>query len=200
MYVLALRHGVDGYRLVLVGIGLGAMLTAVTSYLLTRIRLEEAQFAFVWLTGSLSGVASGRCACWRCSLLVLVPRRAVLGRYVRMLEHGDDVPRLLGIAVGRVRLVVLLLAVALRRGRDRRRRADRVRRARRAADRAPARALAVGRARAGGARRGGHDAAADLLARVVPSVELPVGLVTGIIGAPYLLWLLVRGHRSGAIG
>ena len=200
MYVLALRHGVDGYRLVLVGIGLGAMLTGVTSYLLTRIRFEEAQLAFVWLTGSLSGVGFGQVRLLALSLLVLVPAVLCLGRYVRMLEHGDDVPRLLGIAVDRVRLVVLLLAVALAAG------ATAVagpvvfvalaapQIARRLV-RSPSVAL-VAAALVGAIMM----LAADLLGRLVPSVELPVGLVTGVVGAPYLLWLLVRGHRTGAIG
>ena len=46
MYALALRGGLDGYRLVLVGIGLGAVLAAITSYLLTRAQICEAQCAF----------------------------------------------------------------------------------------------------------------------------------------------------------
>ena len=55
VYLLAFRDGVQGYRLVLIGIGMAAMLVAVTDYLLTRSTLEQAQAAQVWLTGSLNG-------------------------------------------------------------------------------------------------------------------------------------------------
>ena len=55
IYLLAYKQGVTGYRLVLVGIGVTAMLGSVTSYLLTRAEIFDAQRATVWLTGSLNG-------------------------------------------------------------------------------------------------------------------------------------------------
>ncbi|HEX5945460.1 MAG TPA: iron chelate uptake ABC transporter family permease subunit, partial [Acidimicrobiales bacterium] len=55
VYTLSWRNGVSGYRLVLVGIGLTAMLSAGVSYLLTRAQIFEAQQAIVWLAGSLNG-------------------------------------------------------------------------------------------------------------------------------------------------
>ncbi len=200
MYVLALRGGVDGYRLVLVGIGLGAMLSAITAYLLTRISIIEAQYAFIWLIGSLNGQSWGQVRLLAVCLAVLVPLVLMLGRYVRLLEHGDDVPALLGVPVARTRLTVLLLGVALA---------------------AVATAVAgpigfVALAAPQIARRMVRSphvtlvasalvgavmvSAADLVGRVLPSVEVPVGVVTGIVGAPYLLWLLVRGHRHGELG
>ena len=200
MYALAFRGGLDGYRLVLVGIGLGAVLMAITSYLLTRIRLQEAQYAFVWLTGSLNGQTWDQVRVLALSLALLVPLVLMLGRYVRLLEHGDDVPRLLGVPVARTRGLILLLGVALAAA------ATAVagpigfvalaapQIARRMV-RTPSVTL-VPSALVGAVMVGGSD----LAARVVPSVELPVGVVTGIIGAPYLLWLLVRGHSTGAIG
>jgi iron complex transport system permease protein len=43
--------------------------------------------------------------------------------------------------------------------------------------------------------------ASDLVARTLfPSTEIPVGVVTGIVGAPYLLWLLARANRIGRGG
>jgi iron complex transport system permease protein len=42
---------------------------------------------------------------------------------------------------------------------------------------------------------------ADLLARrAFAPTELPVGIVTGVIGAPYLIWLLTRANRIGSSG
>ncbi len=55
MYVLAWRQGVSSYRLILIGIGIGAIATSLTSYLLTKARVEIAQQALIWLTGSLNG-------------------------------------------------------------------------------------------------------------------------------------------------
>ena len=54
-YLLAYRRGVTGYRLILVGIGVAAVLNAFVQYLLTRAEIYDAQQAVVWLTGSLNG-------------------------------------------------------------------------------------------------------------------------------------------------
>src|SRR5262249_21931182 len=54
VYLLAYRRGVSGYRLVLIGIGVAAMLTSINGYLLTRANLVDAQAAALWLTGSLN--------------------------------------------------------------------------------------------------------------------------------------------------
>ena len=55
IYLLAWKQGVSPYRLVLVGIGVAALLSSITQYLLTRAEIFEAQRAVVWLTGSLNG-------------------------------------------------------------------------------------------------------------------------------------------------
>ncbi len=55
IYVLAWKRGVHGYRLVLVGIGVAAVVTAVNGYLLTKSDIVDAARAVVWMTGSLDG-------------------------------------------------------------------------------------------------------------------------------------------------
>jgi len=55
LYVFSWRRGLDIQRLVLVGIGVGATLTAATSYLLVNARIQDAASAQVWLSGSLTG-------------------------------------------------------------------------------------------------------------------------------------------------
>ena len=96
----------------LVGIGVSAMLIAVTDYLLTRATLEEAQAAQVWLTGSLNGrgwehvrpIAVALASCCLTALLV---------RPLRMLELGDDAARGARRRVERSRLALVLVAVGL---------------------------------------------------------------------------------------
>jgi iron-siderophore transport system permease protein len=103
VYVLAYRGGVQGYRLVLIGIGIAAMLVAVTDYLLTRSTLEEAQAANVWLTGSLNGRGWEHVRPVGATLALLLPAIALLARQLRMLELGDDVARALGVSIERSR-------------------------------------------------------------------------------------------------
>lgn len=55
IYLLAWKQGVHGYRLVLVGIGVSAVVTAVNGYLITKADLVDAARAVVWMTGSLNG-------------------------------------------------------------------------------------------------------------------------------------------------
>jgi iron complex transport system permease protein len=201
IYLLAYRRGVTGYRLVLVGVGLAAALHAVTSYLLTRADIYDAQRATVWLTGSLNGRSWDHVRPVTVALVVVVPVAMALGRQLRLLELGDDAARGLGVRVEPSRAALIAAAVAL---------------------------AAIATASAGPiafvalvapqiARRLVHAAGAtlvpaalvgaalvllaDLVARrAFAPTELPVGIVTGIIGAPYLLWLLARANRIGAGG
>ncbi|MDH6615841.1 ABC-type cobalamin/Fe3+-siderophores transport system ATPase subunit/ABC-type enterobactin transport system permease subunit [Streptomyces sp. SAI-135] len=113
IYVLAWKQGVHGYRLVLVGIGISAIVTAVNGYLLTRSTITEAAQAVVWMTGSLSGRDWAQVwpLLWLCA--ILVPLVLANGRGLRMMEMGDDVSGALGVRVERVRLLLLVAAVLL---------------------------------------------------------------------------------------
>jgi iron complex transport system permease protein len=201
VYVLAYRKGVTGYRLVLVGIGATAMLTSVTSYLLTRAEIYEAQRAMVWLTGSLNARTWDHVRPVVVALVILAPLVVALARQLRVLDLGDDAARGLGSRVQGVRAGMMLSAVALA-------------------------AIAVASAGPIGfvalvspqiARRlvGGSGAAllpsaavgallltaSDLAARrLLAPDELPVGIVTAVLGAPYLLFLLARANRIGSAG
>ena len=86
IYFLAFRRGVSAYRLVLVGIGVAAMLNAVTSYLLTRAEIHDAERATVWLTGSLHGRTWDHVEPLALALLLLVPATLVLTRPLRTLQ------------------------------------------------------------------------------------------------------------------
>lgn len=197
VYLLAYRRGiVTAYRLVLVGIGLTAALQAVTRYLVTKVELYDAQRAMVWLTGSLHNRGWDHVRHLGWALVVLVPATLWLARHLRALELGDDAAHGLGTRVERARQGLLLVAVALAA----------------AATAATGPITFVALASPQIARRlvGGRSLAlvpaaacgallllaADLLARrVVAPSELPVGVMTGILGAPYLLYLLSRANR-----
>ncbi|MGE3589748.1 MAG: FecCD family ABC transporter permease, partial [Ilumatobacteraceae bacterium] len=113
IYLLAYRRGVSSYRLVLVGIGVAAVLTAATSYLLTRAQIFEVQQAMVWLTGSLNGRSWDHLRPVTWAMLVLFPAVLLLARPLRALQLGDDTAKGLGVRVERARLALVLVAVAL---------------------------------------------------------------------------------------
>jgi iron complex transport system permease protein len=196
VYLLAWRGGVDGTRLVLVGIGVGAILSALVSWMLTRARIWDAQAAAVWLTGSINGRGWEQAEPLFWALVVLLPLALAAGRTLRVMQLGDDSAQSLGVRLQRAQLAVLVIAVALT-------------------------AFAVSAAgpiefvafvvpqialRLAGASRPPILASAiygallvvsaDLVARVVLPVELPVGIVTSAVGAPYLIWILVKRNRE----
>lgn len=198
VYLLAWRRGVHGYRLVLVGIGMAAVLTSVTSYLLVRAELTDAQRATVWLTGSLNGRGWEHVRPVAAALVVLVPLALLLGQRLAALQFGDDTAKGLGIAVERNRLALISVGVALA--------------GIATASAGPVAFVALVAPQI--ARRLTRSpgvpllcsavtgafvvVASDVVARrALAPTELPVGVVTAIIGAPFLLWLLARTNRLG---
>jgi len=197
VYALSARGGVQGYRLVLVGIGVSAMLIAVTDYLLTRSTLEQAQASQVWITGSLNGRGWEHVRPIALALVLLLPVTALLIRPLRMLELGDEAARGLGVAVERSRLALVFVAVGLT--------------AVATASAGPivfvalaapqiarrlTRASGPGVACAaltGGVLLLGADCASQ---RLFGDIQLPVGVMTGVLGGVYLTWLLTREWRA----
>jgi iron complex transport system permease protein len=201
IYLLAYRNGVTGYRLVLVGIGVTAMLGSVTSYLLTRAEIFDAQRATVWLTGSLNARSWDHVRPVAVALLVLVPCALGLARHLRLLELGDDAARGLGTRVELARGGLLLTGVALA--------------AVSTASAGPVAFVALVAPQIARRLTGGRTlalvpaalcgalllVAADLVARrLFAPTELPVGVFTAILGAPYLLYLLARANKIGSGG
>ena len=124
-YALAWRHGLDGYRLVLVGIGIDAAATALIDWLLVITKVQDAARATVWLTGSLNGRGWEQVVPVAVALVVLVPAALLLSARVGVLQLGDDSARGLGLRVDRTRAALVVLASRSRR--SRRRRPDRSR-------------------------------------------------------------------------
>lgn len=198
VYLFAWKRGVQGYRLVLVGIGVSAVLTSVNSYLLTRAEVHDAQSAAVWLTGSLNGRGWEHVQPVSIALLFLVPAALFFGRVMSMLEMGDDAARALGVNAERSRLGLIVLAVAMT--------------AVATASAGPVGfiALAAPQLARRLTKRPGVGlfssllmgafllAVSDLAAqRLLAPTQLPVGVMTGAVGGCYLAWLLAREWRSG---
>ncbi len=195
IYLLAWRQGVSGFRLVLVGIAVSAVLTSTVSYLLVVADLTEAAQATVWLTGSLNGRG------WEHVVPVSVVVAAVGllalagGSTLAALRLGDDSARALGLRLQTGQTVLLAVAVVLASV------------AVAAAGPvpfvalvAPQVALRLTRAPGPPVLAGGLAGAvlvlgSDVVSRTILPVELPVGVLTAVLGAPYLLYLLARRTR-----
>ncbi|MER5421135.1 FecCD family ABC transporter permease [Streptosporangium roseum] len=201
VYMLAWRRGTTGYRIILVGIGVAWVCTSATDYLVARGGRFQAQAALGWLVGNLNGRTWEQAVPLAAVMALLVPAALVLGRLMRTLQLGDDIAAGLGTRVQPVRLALLLTGVGL---------------------------VAFGTAAAGPvafvalaapqiAQRLAGTAwpppiasgltgalvilSSDLIARkLISGTELPVGIVTGVLGAPVLLWLLIRANRAGSGG
>jgi iron-siderophore transport system permease protein len=199
IYLLAWRRGTTGYRIILVGIGVSWISTSATNYLLSRMRLHEAQQALGWLVGSVNGRTWATVPPLVIAVAILLPVIMLGGRWLRTLALGDEVAVGLGTPVQTARLVLLGAGVGL---------------------------VAFGTAAAGpiafvalaapqiAQRLAGLAAppplasgltgslivlSADLVARrLLPDIQLPVGVVTGVLGAPFLLWLLITANRRAA--
>ena len=89
VYLLAFRSGgVQGYRLILVGIGLSSVLASLVSYLLLKAQIVDSQQAYIWLTGSLNGRSWTDVQIGLVGLAVLGPVLVALGPGLRMAEKG----------------------------------------------------------------------------------------------------------------
>lgn len=190
-----------GNRLILAGVGIASALGALVNFLLTRTDIRTAADALVWLNGSLNAASWDRAGVLAAALLVLMPAVAVLAGPLRIIELGDDTAAGLGIRVHRTRLGVVLTAVALA--------------AVATAATGPVAFVAflagpIARRYAGKASLPASALvgalivlaadyfAANIAPLLLDGTALPVGVVTGALGAPFLLWLLVTANRKDA--
>jgi ABC-type enterobactin transport system, permease component len=197
IYLLAYKDGVLGTRLILIGIGIGAILKSLVSYLIVRAAAWDLQVAMRWLTGSLNGAAWSRVLPLAVAVAVFVPLLLGQARNLDLLRLGDDAAAALGVRVERTRLVAILGAVALT-----------------AFATAATGPIAFVAFLAGpiAARIVGPSGSlmipaalvgallvlvSDLIGQFAFDTRYPVGVITGAVGALYLVFLLVRTNRSG---
>jgi iron complex transport system permease protein len=185
-------------RLVLIGVGMGAALQALTAYLLLRAASYDVPLAARWLTGSLGDAFWEQLPPLAIAVAVLAPALLLLARRLGMLGMGDELATGLGLRVSRTRLAVIVAATALA--------------AFATAATGPVAFVAFlagpiarrllgrgsGALAAGGLVGAALVIGADLVAQHLLGTRYPAGVVTGVLGAPVLLLLLARSTRGGS--
>ena len=198
LYALAWRGHASPTRLILIGVGLSAVATALTTLMITFGDIYQVSQALVWLTGSVYGRSWEQIWVLLPWLVVFLPLAFLRSRHLNALGLGDDAARGLGVHVELERGVLLLVSVAL-------------------AASAVATAGTIGfiglisphiaRRLVGpshgsllpvSAATGGTIVVlADLIGRTIfAPVEIPCGIVTAAVGAPFFLYLLYRGRKA----
>ena len=186
-----------GTRLILVGIGVSAMLESFVAYVLSLAPAWSLQEAMRWLTGSVNGAQLPQSLPLLLALLVFGGVLLSRARDLEALRLGDDTAAALGVGVARTRIIVIIAAVGM---------------------------IATATAVAGpiafvaflsgpiAARIVGNSGSLLVPAALIGAVlvlagdyagqfllpsRYPVGVVTGALGAPYLIFLIVRVNRTG---
>nr|WP_255491663.1 iron ABC transporter permease [Actinotalea sp. JY-7876] len=198
VYGLAHRRGLSSDRLVLVGVGVSAVATALITVIVVVTNPWNTVLALTWLSGSTYGRSLEQSLPVLAALAVVVPVVVRSRRELDLVALDDDTPRVLGVGLGPARLTLLACAALL-------------------AATAVSAAGVVGfvglvaphlaRGLVGSAHRRMVPAAtllgallvsvADTVGRtVIAPGQIPAGLVTAMIGAPYLVWLLWRTRRT----
>ncbi|HEX4790640.1 MAG TPA: iron chelate uptake ABC transporter family permease subunit [Actinospica sp.] len=201
VYLVARRGGVTGgTRLILVGIGFAAILAGLDEHLLTRADITDAAQATQWITGSLDGSAWSSVALLAGATALLAPPLLLAFRVLSVLELGDDLAIGLGLRAERVRVLTLAGAVLLA--------------ATAASQTGPVAFVALASPHL--ARRLTRTTGPNLLPSLlvgaallcwadylgrhaIANRELPVGVVTGVLGGCYLVYLLAHQRKTGRL-
>ncbi|GAE34453.1 ABC-type Fe3+-siderophore transport system [Halalkalibacter akibai JCM 9157] len=197
IFLLAKGNSFSIGRLILIGIGIQAMLNSVISYLLLIGQQHDLPTAMRWLSGSLNGAKMESLYPLILTVLIFAPIILVLGKRLDMLELGEQAATSLGVDTDKTRLLlvvssVLIIALAT-------------------ATTGPIafvaflagpiakRLVGVGFSNIIPAGLVGIILvlAADLIGQFAFTARYPAGVITGILGAPYLIYLLIRMNRKG---
>lgn len=196
--MLALRQGTQGFRLIIVGIAISAILGSVNSMLLLRSDAVVALTAAAWGVGSLNGITWSQTLPAMILVLLLLVCAGMMNRPLREMELGEDAAKSHGVRIERSQFVLILIAVALT--------------AAPTAVMGPITFVAlvapqiaqrftksaeslVPAAAMGAFLLLGADVFAQ---RIIPGIILPVGVVTLSLGGIYLVWLLFHQARSAS--
>ena len=198
VYLLAFKQGVQGFRLILIGIGISFIMLSLNKYLITRASLTDAIAAQAWQVGGLNGRGWEHVQVVGAAVAVLLPLALHFGRRLALMEMGDATAKGLGVNAERTRLALIAISVGLA--------------AVATAAAGPVSFLALAAPQL--SRRLTGSAGAGLLAaalmgallltagdlavqRLFSPAQLPVGIATGALGGLYLIWLLAHEWRRG---
>tara|TARA_R110001606_G_scaffold247311_1_gene395339 strand:- start:383 stop:1426 length:1044 start_codon:yes stop_codon:yes gene_type:complete len=197
IYALSYRNGATGTRLILIGIGVSAMIESFIVYLLSQAQSWDRQEAIRWLSGSVNSAQLDQALPLLISLLIFGGFLLSRSRDLDTLRMGDDTAQSLGVRVGMTRITVIVASVGL---------------------------IAVGVAITGPiafvAFLSGPIAmrliknngsiilpagligaclvlSGDYIGQFLLPSRYPVGVITGALGAPYLIYLIIRVNRKG---
>ncbi|MGX1584299.1 iron ABC transporter permease [Microbacterium sp. NPDC055502] len=198
VYLLSWRGGLSADRFLLVGIGVSYLTVSLTTFFLLRSNPWDTPRIYTWLSGTTYGRAWEQILPLVIVLVIALPFVVSSRRELDVLSLDEDTPRLVGIRLEPVRLLLLAVAAVL----------------------AALSVTAIGvigfvglvaphAARAlVGARHarvipvavllgGLLVAVADTIGRtVIAPAQLPAGLVVALVGAPYFVWLLWRSRDA----
>lgn len=199
IYLLSRGRSFSIGRLILVGIGIQAMLDSVISYLLLMGAEQDIPAALRWLAGSLNGSQMQELPPLAITVILCTPIVVLLGNHLNILELGEQSASSLGMDTDRTRIAlivssVFMIAIAT-------------------ATTGPIafvsflsgpiakRLVGVGFSNVIPAGLVGVNLvlAADLIGQFAFAYRFPVGIITGLLGAPYLIFLLIRMNRKGEL-
>ena len=197
IYLLSKDISFSGSRLILIGIGIQAMIQAAISFLLLKASQYDVPGAMRWLSGSLNGMTMKGIPTLFIVVLVFGIISLLFTKYLQVLELGDEFATTLGIRLNLVRIILILSAVFLI--------------AFATSTTGPIAFVAflagpiaskiVGRGSSNVLASGLVGAllvlSSDMIGQYVFSTRFPVGVITGILGAPYMLFLLICINRRG---
>lgn len=199
MYLLSRGRSFSIGRLIIIGIGMQAMLDAVISFLILKSSEQDIAGALRWLSGSLNGSSMSEAIPLIIVVIILTPIILMLGKQLSMLELGEQMATSLGVATGKIRITLIISSVVM---------------------------IAIATATTGPIafvsflagpivnRLVGISSSnilpagligailvlfADLIGQFAFEYRFPVGVITGILGAPYLIYLLIRMNQKGEL-
>ena len=199
MYLLSRGKSFSIGRLILIGIGIQAILDAVISYLLLIGSQQDIPAALRWLNGSLNGSKIDELPPLIITVVIFTPIVLMLGKQLNILELGEQMASSLGVSTDKTRVLLIVSSVFM---------------------------IAIATATTGpiafvsflagpianrlvgtgfsnilpaGLVGASLVLVADLVGQFAFVYRFPVGVITGLLGAPYLILLLIRMNRKGEL-
>lgn len=199
IYMLSRGTGFSGGRLILIGIGVQAITNAMVSYMILKSTQYNVPSALRWLSGSLNGMSMKDVPIILSVLVIFGGISIVLTKYIQILELGDELATTLEININILRVVLIVCSVVLI--------------AFATAITGPIAFVSllagpIAIKLTGSSSANAFSAAlvgailvlaGDIIAQFAFTTRFPVGVITGMIGAPYMLILLIYANKRGEI-